>query len=229
MTKMKSKKMTKSTFAIIIMAIAMVAMLAFGGTYAYFTATATDVTTGDVTTGTIHLTSNNNTSSLTVNVDRAVTGHTILGAVSYNLTDTTVDTWVVVKMDITVTTPASANEDQTKKTEFMKKLFTDFAPEAGWNAVSGQEFTYAQKVTATKSEDTVTLSKTDLQFLKALTITANPNWTQVGSKPDEMGAAFEITISARAVQAFGLASDDATGAYNATFGNSNYPKQESRG
>ena len=41
MTKLKSKKMTKSTFAIIIMAIAMVAMLAFGGTYAYFTATAT--------------------------------------------------------------------------------------------------------------------------------------------------------------------------------------------
>ena len=41
MTKLKSKKMTKSTFAVIIMAVVMVAMLAFGGTYAYFTATAT--------------------------------------------------------------------------------------------------------------------------------------------------------------------------------------------
>ena len=40
MTKSKSKKMTKSTFAIVIMAIVMVAMLAFGGTYAYFTANA---------------------------------------------------------------------------------------------------------------------------------------------------------------------------------------------
>ena len=40
MTKLKSKKMTKSTFAVIIMAIAMVALLAFGGTYAYFTASA---------------------------------------------------------------------------------------------------------------------------------------------------------------------------------------------
>ena len=40
MTKLKSKKMSKSTFAIIIMAIAMVAMLAFGGTYAYFTSSA---------------------------------------------------------------------------------------------------------------------------------------------------------------------------------------------
>lgn len=40
----KSKKMKKSTFAIVIMAILMVAMLAFGGTYAYFTASATGAT-----------------------------------------------------------------------------------------------------------------------------------------------------------------------------------------
>ena len=44
MTKMKSKKMTKSTFAIIIMGIVMVAMLAFGGTFAYVTATANNAT-----------------------------------------------------------------------------------------------------------------------------------------------------------------------------------------
>ena len=55
MTKMKSKKMTKSTFAIIIMAIVMVAMLAFGGTYAYFTATA-DGLEGSVQTGSLVLT-----------------------------------------------------------------------------------------------------------------------------------------------------------------------------
>ena len=51
---MKSKKMTKSTFAIIIMAIAMVAMLAFGGTYAYFTATAQDKT-GSIKTSHVKL------------------------------------------------------------------------------------------------------------------------------------------------------------------------------
>ena len=62
MTKMKSKKMTKSTFAIIIMAIAMVAMLAFGGTYAYFTATANDVS-GTVRTAYLSLT--NETETLT--------------------------------------------------------------------------------------------------------------------------------------------------------------------
>ena len=49
--------MTKSTFAIIIMAVVMVAMLAFGGTYAYFTATATKKT-GEVSTGHVMLNAN---------------------------------------------------------------------------------------------------------------------------------------------------------------------------
>ena len=54
MTKMKSKKMTKSTFAIIIMAIVMVAMIAFGGTYAFFTAQV-NAQTGTATTGRVQL------------------------------------------------------------------------------------------------------------------------------------------------------------------------------
>ena len=57
MTKMKSKKMTKSTFAVIIMAVLMVAMMAFGGTYAYFTATTAKVTE-TATTGRVQLTEN---------------------------------------------------------------------------------------------------------------------------------------------------------------------------
>ena len=55
MTKMKSKKMTKSTFAIVIMAIVMVAILAFGGTYAYFTANAVGESVGDIKTAQLEL------------------------------------------------------------------------------------------------------------------------------------------------------------------------------
>ena len=55
MTKLKSKKMSKQTVAIIIMAVIMVAMLAFGGTFAYFTATATEKSSGDITTGYVKL------------------------------------------------------------------------------------------------------------------------------------------------------------------------------
>ena len=50
MTKLKSKKMSKSTFAVIIMAILMVAMLAFGGTYAWFTSGSTITMTDGATT-----------------------------------------------------------------------------------------------------------------------------------------------------------------------------------
>jgi len=56
MTKLKSKKMSKSTFAVIMMAIVMVAMLAFGGTYAYFTAVGPSLTTGSgISTATVQL------------------------------------------------------------------------------------------------------------------------------------------------------------------------------
>ena len=55
MTKMKSKKMTKSTFAIIIMGIIMVAMLAFGGTFAYFTYATHDAVQGNLVAGRIVL------------------------------------------------------------------------------------------------------------------------------------------------------------------------------
>lgn len=58
MTKLKSKKLTKSTFAIIIMAIVMVAMIAFGGTYAYFTANTTQDST-KLSTGFLKIRSNN--------------------------------------------------------------------------------------------------------------------------------------------------------------------------
>ena len=57
--KLKSKKMSKSTFAVILMAIAMIAMLAFGGTYAYFTASATaNLDEAKITTATIKLGAN---------------------------------------------------------------------------------------------------------------------------------------------------------------------------
>ena len=61
----KSKKMKKSTFAIVIMAILMVAMLAFGGTYAYFTANANVANGGSFTTGKVILTADGSISLAT--------------------------------------------------------------------------------------------------------------------------------------------------------------------
>lgn len=88
MTKLKSKKMTKSTFAVIIMAILMVAMLAFGGTYAYFTAT-TKEDSNTITLGYVKLKDNNAIYSIAVN--NIMPGETILPAASFGA-DKAVDT-----------------------------------------------------------------------------------------------------------------------------------------
>ena len=77
---MKSKKMTKSTFAIIIMGIIMVAMLAFGGTFALFTAETTRKT-GSFTTGHVYLKSN--ASTLTIGGTNVVPGDEVVsGAIT---------------------------------------------------------------------------------------------------------------------------------------------------
>ena len=84
MTKLRSKKMTKSTFAVIIMAIAMVAMLAFGGTYAYFTAEAKDSKT-TVSIAKLELTLGDVASTTTTT--SFVPGQKFFNATTFPLTD----------------------------------------------------------------------------------------------------------------------------------------------
>ena len=82
------------------MAIAMVAMLAFGGTYAYFTATATE-RSGSVTTGVIRLKSGGSVNSSTT----AVYGDVIVKEISFDNSDTTVQSYIFV----TVTSEGATN------------------------------------------------------------------------------------------------------------------------
>ena len=148
MTKMKSKKMTKSTFAIIIMAIAMVAMLAFGGTYAYFTATATNVASNDLTTGVVCLKATETLGdSVTKATGTVVYGQTVLGTVTMDVTDTTVDSYVFATIDVAIT----ANKDDLKPT--IAQLFGDDIStneEAGWlkldSASDTDTFVYYKEV-----------------------------------------------------------------------------------
>ena len=92
--------MSKSTFAIIIMAVAMVAMLAFGGTFAYFTATASQAS-GSVTTGTVQLGAN---TMATLVADNVVSGQQLFGADSkvQVTSKSNVDTWVFITFSATM-------------------------------------------------------------------------------------------------------------------------------
>ena len=110
MTKMKSKKMAKSTFAIIIMGIVMVAMLAFGGTFAYFTATSTTKTSDAITTAKVVLGADTTaTLSITETRNLLPKDEVTLSATVSNTSD--VDTWVFVqiKLDTSAITAESAS------------------------------------------------------------------------------------------------------------------------
>jgi len=103
MTKMKSKKMTKSTFAIIIMAVVMVALLAFGGTYAYFTASAKSITSDTITFGEVKLsTTDNSAISLNAQVEVVPGAEVATGLVKVQ-NDATVKTYIAAVMDVTYT------------------------------------------------------------------------------------------------------------------------------
>ncbi|MBE5741619.1 MAG: hypothetical protein E7351_03750 [Clostridiales bacterium] len=179
MTKMKSKKMTKSTFAIIIMAIAMVAMLAFGGTYAYFTATATAQESGTVTLGTVKLTSSAATTFITDVT--AMPGDTILeGGVTLSVDGSTATTgdWVAVK--VTVGGTATAN-----------LITVDLGED--WEETSDGSGIYVYN---TKVTDSVTV------LADGFELQATDNWTQGEAASDEgiMGKTITLTVNAASIQ-----------------------------
>ena len=92
---MKSKKMTKSTFAIIIMGIVMVAMLAFGGTFAYFTAKTSAIKSDPITTGLISLKAGDKV-TLEGNTGALLPKESITAKLSYTDASTR-GTWIVIE------------------------------------------------------------------------------------------------------------------------------------
>ena len=130
--KLKSKKMSKSTFAVILMAIAMIAMLAFGGTYALFTANAAAATSSEVTTGTVKLDA----------------GATATLAVTYATEPGADDAELLLPGDTVTLTTNIANNSTVKVYVFAKiniddtiGLFTDYTPD-GWTALEGEDKVY---------------------------------------------------------------------------------------
>ncbi|MBE5741618.1 MAG: hypothetical protein E7351_03745 [Clostridiales bacterium] len=82
------------------MAIAMVAMLAFGGTYAYFTATSINATTGEkISTATIKLGAFDGVASIAE--AKVVSGEAVVDSTKNTITvsnESDVDSWVFVKV-----------------------------------------------------------------------------------------------------------------------------------
>ncbi|HJD06093.1 MAG TPA: SipW-dependent-type signal peptide-containing protein [Candidatus Onthoplasma faecipullorum] len=208
-----------------IMAVAMVAMLAFGGTFAYFTAEATDVT-GQATVGTVEI-STGATTTITAASTYAVPGATIYNNQSVSLTNTsTVDIYVFATLSAQIDGQdlyVQTGEDPSYSYEsaITAKLGASIS---NWTAVSGHDGVYGYKVTASTQPSafifTVTLSENIKEHhlqngASDFTVTNNICTDKAGTEYGEAleGKPITVTLTFRAIQAEGFA--DAAEAYAA--------------
>ncbi len=212
MTKMKSKKMTKSTIAIIIMSIAMVAMLAFGGTFAYFTAQAQKAT-GTVTTAVIELVNDNNTLTLT-NAAGLLPYQESETTVTLKNTNTTVDTWIFLDLTYALKTAGTTTDSSDTDTGVfaIKSVTADNSVTFSALTVSGKTV-YGSTAVVPSSVDTLKVT---------ITFTYNATANNVnGAGQKEMGASYEVTIDASSIQnvsSAGTAFANAQAAWDAKTG-----------
>ena len=224
MTKTK-KKMTKSTFVIIIMAVAMVAMLAFGGTFAYFTATATD-RSGSAKTGYVKLSSND--AFATIVKENIMPGDTILAANAMQLTvDTTDDegNYVAVKFVITAVKSDNATSIPTETLTSYGVTADSILADSGegwyaaccdwnvgfyiWGSGTGDPVAFTPDSGTTK---TLTINSEAFTLLT----TVKDNWTQgpdgtLNAESDNglMGATITFTLQAVSIQVANLNPENA--------------------
>lgn len=138
----KYKKLTKSAFAIVALSLILVAVLAFGGTYAYFSAKET--ANGTITMGTLGLAE----LTLTVETDKVVPGQDALSTpVTFKSSDKTdIPMIMLAKVEITDVDSASIEASATVNST--------------WEAVSGHDGYYAYKGAGYKTAGTASESFT---------------------------------------------------------------------
>ena len=170
------------------MAVAMVAMLAFGGTYAYFTASSKAVENKELKTGIVQVTVGD---VVNVTDTTLVTKHKVLEAVNVSAGATNVKTYFFVTFDMTITGSDGVEiEDHSEILNAAAAINT-----TDWKAVTGVDNVYYQLWESAESFDGAFTST-------ALTVTADPHWAEDDEQPVEMGATISITLKAEAIQAF---------------------------
>ena len=184
---MKSKKMTKSTFAIIIMGIVMVAMLAFGGTFALFTAQASTKTSAEFTTGTIKLTSGVTFASET---DANILPGSKITTAAITVKPEAVGTKSFVAVKLTITGTGSVDDLN------LNNVLAD-----GWVALTGENKGIYVYATGTNDTDYAFAEmNAETNFTKDAILydaTSNSLDDQAGAK---MGLTYKIEVRAASVQ-----------------------------
>ncbi len=178
----------------------MVAMLAFGGTYAYFTASATDKT-GSITTGHVKLSVDGEGSTFTGIANNVLPGDELFSD-DATLTVTTTDTtgnYVAIRFTITAASGLTLSADS---------IVADSGN--GWYP-SGTENIYIYGSNETTCVPVTTTVEVPLSTL-ILPVTVEDNWDQgnpTQSDKQLMSATITITMEARSIQASNLTDTDA--------------------
>ena len=171
------------------MAIAMVALLAFGGTYAYFTATAQGAA-GTATTALIKLT--NNTATIETKTNNALPGEQIFQQDIELVNGSTRDTYIFAKIEVKFGDTAVALDDASKLT---------IAAISGWTETSTTG-TYSVEAAATTNK-TITI---DIKLAEDLD--ENNMQGTADDAHDYMNKAVTVTVKFAAVQKDGFANAD---------------------
>lgn len=107
----KYSKIKKSSFAILALSLILVAVLAFGGTYAYFSST-TGAMTGSVTTGTLKLTGGTTSLAIVETEDSLVPNQTVtLDTTGIKLQGNTIS---ALRMNLSVTKIVKSDSTEVK-------------------------------------------------------------------------------------------------------------------
>lgn len=191
MTKMKSKKMTKSTFAIIVMAIALVALLAFGGTYAYFTASTTIKDKNTFKTGIISVKNNTLTNITTKNV---VSGEKVADNIVF-ANDSNRAAYIFVKISATYTKGSATDAA-------LPAGVLNLTPKSPWAETSSSSGIYYIKTTDADPQ-TGSITVCDAINFNADVHYVDGSYNAAGSTTgvDLMDATIKISIETHAVQA----------------------------
>ena len=188
----------------------MVAMLAFGGTYAYFTATA-GAQSKTATTGRVQLGGN----SVSELVQKVVPGKELLNGGKVTVTpNSTVKTYVFVKFSVSIAKDSGEGVNTATLTEITGEAACDAegeyklvpSVEDAWQPVSGQSNVYYTVV----EESAGTIA---IDVCKAITFDGYSVSTET-LKGSLMDATITVTIDSSSIQFEGFASDVA-GAYAA--------------
>ena len=178
----------------------MVAMLAFGGTYAYFTATATEKTT-TFTTGSVKLVANDAT--FTANLENVVPGDALTtGALTLTTTSAGTDSYVAIKFVISATKGGETVELTGTSLENATALLSTSTGVTGatWQNAGDNVYVLGSDAsTASAVQTATTVNITD----GVLTFEAEADWGNNGAaeaEPELMNATITITISARSIQ-----------------------------